>query len=227
MRSKLILLILALWLTSSASAGVDLEFQHRFGQTPSRDALNLYYPSGVEVDPSNGEVFVADSQNHFVKRFTADGNFLNQWFFSGLGMAIDPTDHSLYIGSAADHKIYKFDPLGNVLASWGGKGTTDGLFNKPRDLAYNPVNGNIFVIDSLNQRIQEFTPTGEFVQSWTDPELWSPYGIDVDPTGTYVWVANTGALPFVKKYDMSGNEVLSFGEKGSTPPAMRWPRGSG
>ena len=114
--------------------------------------------------------------------------------------------------------------LGNQLAVWGGSGSGPGQFNQPRDIAVNPVTRNVFVLDSENRRVQEFTPMGEFVQAWPyDPELFRPYGIAIDPTGSVVWIANTGGVS-VRKYDLAGNLLLAFGTLGSDPGFFRWPR---
>jgi DNA-binding beta-propeller fold protein YncE len=39
----------------------------------------LSSPSGIAVDSSSGKVYVADSGNHRVQVFSADGNFLRKW----------------------------------------------------------------------------------------------------------------------------------------------------
>jgi|GEM_PF-2426508 len=215
------------FLNQYTEAAMSISYQSRFGQLPSRGDGELYYPSGVAVDDSNGEVFVADSLNQWVQRFTSNGVFLNKWpFAGGIGLTVDPVDHTVYIGGI-DHRMYKYDALGNLLAAWGGRGSAPGQFIRPRDVAVHPVTRNVFVLDSDNQRVQEFTPDGTLVQAWQpDPALFRPYGIAIDPTGTYVWVANTGSLSNnIRKYDLNGNLLLSFGSVGSAPQQFRWPRG--
>ncbi len=96
MRSKTFVFLALCMLATSASAGVIWESTLRFGQQPSRAGGELYYPSGVAVDSSNGEVYVADSLNQQIQRFTANGVFLNKWSFTaGIGLAVDPVDHSV------------------------------------------------------------------------------------------------------------------------------------
>jgi DNA-binding beta-propeller fold protein YncE len=198
----------------------------RFGEAPSREGGELYYPSGVAVDQSNGDVYVADSQNQQVQRFDANGTFLNRWGFGGgIGLTVDPVDSSVYIGSVSTNRMHKFDSLGNELAVWGGTGTSAGQFRRPQDVAVHPVTRNVFVLDADNKRVQEFTPTGGFVQAWpADPDLSRPYGIAIDPTGSVVWIANTGGYN-IRKYDLTGNLLLQFGSTGSDPGFLRWPRG--
>lgn len=223
---KLIFTGLCLVASGNLLAGVSLQYQSRFGQASSQYGDALYYPSGIAVDSSNGDVYVADTGNSLIKRFTADGVFLNQWGLGGSnGLTVDPVDHTVY-AVGADHRVYKFDYLGNQLAIIGSRGNAAGQFNTPRDIAINPITRNVFVLDSGNQRVQEFTRDGILVNAWASkPALYQPYGIDIDPTGTYIWIANTGATPFVHKYDLNGNLQIAFGELGSIVPNMRWPRG--
>ena len=44
----------------------------------------LQYPTGVAVDPS-GNVFVLDSANSTIQKFTSDGKFVTKWGSSGEG----------------------------------------------------------------------------------------------------------------------------------------------
>jgi len=226
MQFRFIFVLLLTVASSAVNASLMWESVTRFGQVPSRGDGELYYPSGVAVDHSNGNVYVADSLNQQIQRFTADGVFLNRWHFGGgLGLAVDSVDGNVYIGSVSSHRMHKFDSLGNELAVWGGFGSDPGQFNQPRDVAIHPVTRNVFLLDSQNKRVQEFTPTGGFVQAWpSDPEVYRPSGIAIDPTGSVVWTANTGAES-VRKYDLAGNLLLSLGSLGSGPGFFRWPRG--
>ena len=40
------------------------------------------FPSGVAVD-IDGNVFVTDTQNHRIQKFTNDGDFLSKWSIKG------------------------------------------------------------------------------------------------------------------------------------------------
>ena len=41
-------------------------------------------PEGIAVD-GNGDVYVADTWNHRIQKFTADGTYLTQWGRGGSG----------------------------------------------------------------------------------------------------------------------------------------------
>ena len=226
MRRVILLTCVLCVIAPGAFASFTWETIARFGEIPSRDGGEFYYPSGVTIDQANGDVYVTDTLNQQIQRFDANGNFLNKWNFTGgVNLSIDSTSKTIYVGSGGDHKVYKFDQFGNQIAVWGGFGTSPGLFNKPRDTAVHPVSGNVFVMDSGNRRVQEFTPDGEFIQAWTDNALYNPFGIAIDPSGNYIWIANSGSLSNnIRKYDLTGNVLLSFGSVGSEPGDFRWPR---
>jgi secreted PhoX family phosphatase len=39
---------------------------------------------------------------------------------------------------------------------WGAKGSNDGEFNKPEDIAINQQNRDVYITDTKNSRIQHF-----------------------------------------------------------------------
>jgi DNA-binding beta-propeller fold protein YncE len=73
------------------------------------------YPDGVAVAPG-GDVYVSDTVNHRVQRFTSAGGFVSKWGTWGLaagefnnpfGIAVAP-DNSIYISDFHNHRIQKF-----------------------------------------------------------------------------------------------------------------------
>jgi len=136
---------------------------------------------GIAVDGS-GNVYVADTLNHMVRKVTpagvvttlagsihagsADGSGTNASFASPCGLAADAKG-VLYVADASSHTIRKITPAGVVstLAGMAGRaGNTDGpcsraLFNQPRGIAVDSA-GNIFIADSGNRSIRKITPAG-------------------------------------------------------------------
>jgi uncharacterized protein (TIGR03663 family) len=170
-------------------------------------AGQLNYPKDLAVD-GQGNVYVADSYNHRVQVFNAQGQFLREWGAQGTGpgqfqepwgIAVDDQG-SVYVADTWNHRIQKFDLQGQFVRQWGFFGDTSGALDDPlmmygpRDVAIG-VDGNILVSDTGNKRILSFTSEGEFVRQWggggsLDGQLREPVGLAVDDGG-HIYVADT------------------------------------
>ncbi len=87
----------------------------------------------------------------------------------------------------------KTEVLPSIL-SWGSKGTGQGQFNDPKDVALAP-DGSIYVTDGANNRVEKFDATGRFLLAWGTRgqgagQFNEPWGIAVDSRGQ-VYVADT------------------------------------
>ena len=80
---------------------------------------NFQGPEGVAV-ASDGSVYVVDSLNHRIQKFTSAGVFIRQWGVEGindgefslpLGIAVAP-DGSVYVEDFDNHRVQKFAPEG-------------------------------------------------------------------------------------------------------------------
>lgn len=139
---------------------------------------------GFEVDAS-GYVYLSDSHNHRIKRYTPDGALDTSWgggdgnlgagSGSGLnqfdfpqGLAVDDSGN-LYVLDAGNYRIKRYTNEGILDTSWGGGdgiiGGTEGdeidQFKQPYDIAVNPQTGDIYVLDTLNNRIVQYTANGD------------------------------------------------------------------
>ncbi|MBV8666507.1 MAG: DUF4214 domain-containing protein [Burkholderiaceae bacterium] len=146
-------------------------------QQPSWPFIN-----GIAKD-SAGNLFVADTNNHTIRKITPagavstfagvtgyagalDGLGTNAQFNAPAGLAIDSADN-IYVADSGNHTIRMITPAGQVTTLAGfptGYGARDGpgfaaLFNNPQGLAIDSV-GNIYVADSQNSTIRKITPAG-------------------------------------------------------------------
>ncbi|WP_052467062.1 IPT/TIG domain-containing protein [Psychroserpens damuponensis] len=137
------------------------------------------YPNGVVFD-SQGNLFVADTGNHSIRKITPDGivsTFAGstQGFADATGtnamfnfpnlITIDSQDN-LFIADTFNHKIRKITPNGEVSTFAGStEGNVDATgvnakFNFPRGITIDSEN-NLYVSDTGNHTIRKITPTRE------------------------------------------------------------------
>jgi len=147
-------------------------------------AASFNSPKGVAVDAS-GNVYVADSFNHKIRKITpaglvstfagsgsngsADGTGILATFSSPTGLAID-TSGNVYVADKGNDEIRKITPLGVVTTLAGAAGfqpfpgSADGIgiaarFNYPFGVAVD-ASGNVYVADTDNHKIRKITATG-------------------------------------------------------------------
>jgi sugar lactone lactonase YvrE len=178
------------------------------------------------VDVASGKdaiVYVADTGNHRIQRFTRDGGLVSSWgaqgsqagqFNSPLGVTID-SEGNVFVADSFNHRIQKFSASDVFLAEWElVKGEQ---LSRPNGLAVGP-NGNVYVADGNNNRIQVFTNHGVFQGLWgsrgvESGEFQLPIDVAIDKDG-FVYVADC-LNNRVQKFDDNGNFVLEWGMFGN------------
>ena len=212
-------------------------FDRRWGSLGSGDG-QFNHPIGVAV--RDGNVYVADYDNHRVQKFSSSGGFLAKWgslgtgdgqFDHPAGIAIDTEaiGTAIYVADSATGGCSSSNSSGGFLRKWGSFGTGDGQFHTPIGIATQlEESGGIplvrtYVSDFDLDRIQKFDCCGAFFSKLGT--FGSDYGRFDRPYG----LAVRGANGFVADY---GNDrIQRFNTNGFSFSLVRWevsdPRGVG
>ena len=222
-----ILLLLILVLVQGAMAAETYGYVTKWGGLGSGDG-QFKNPGGVAVDPW-GNVYVADTANSRIEKFTSDGiTLLAKWGSSGSNpgqfshpqAVVVDSSGNVYVVDTWNNRIEKFTPDGGtLLANWGSQGSGAGQFFYPHGIAIDS-SGNVYVADTLNHRIEKFTSNGEtLLAKWGsegsgDNQFEYPWGVAVDSSGN-VYVADTDNQR-VQKFTSDGRTLLAkWGSLGS------------
>ncbi|MFH1897339.1 MAG: Ig-like domain-containing protein [Candidatus Desantisbacteria bacterium] len=168
------------------------------GESPENDKY-FSSPKGVAVD-ANGNIFVADTNNHRIQKFDSSGKPLLRWgslgtmsgqFDSPADVAVDGSGY-VYVLDTGNNRVQKFSENGVFVTYWGSEGNGNGQFRSPQGIAVG-TDSYVYVIDTNNNRVQRFNNSGGFDRAWGDSsgplvqgKFLSPQGIAVFAGSVYV-----------------------------------------
>lgn len=189
-------------------------------------------PTGIAID-SAGFVYVADTWNHRIQKFTKDGAFVAQWggfsnlvtgapggsragFYGPRGIAISAAGE-VFVTDTGNARVVVFDGAGKFLREFGSKGAGPNQLNEPVGVAVTPDGQRVYVADSSNARIAVFDGQGQPVAQWP-VEAWrgrayfEPY-LALAPDGTLY--ATSSVTRQVLKFGPDGRLIVA--SSGTTP----------
>jgi YD repeat-containing protein len=205
--------------------GKDPSYLSAFGSSGTGDG-QLKAPGDVAID-SQGNLWVIDTSNNRVQKFSPEGQFLAKFgsYGSGNGQLNRPTaiaiaaNGDLLITDAGNARVERFSAAGAYLSKFGTKGTGNGQFagSGPEGIAIDAA-GNIWVSDTYGGRLEEFSSAGAFLKAAGSPgsgtgQLGEPTGIDIDAGGN-VWVADWQNNR-LSVFNSSGSYLSQVGSAGS------------
>ncbi len=194
-------------------AGGKYSYAQTYAGVPAVDD-KFNEPTGVAVDANN--IFVADSVNQRMQRFSASGVWQLHFGHRGWGsdlsglnwprdIAIEKTDPSrVWVTDTKNGRMLEFTrdgvPTGRF---FGTQGTALGQFRRVSAVAATPA--GVVVADTLNNRIQLWNTVGTPTLVWSAGGFQTPK--DVAVSGSTVYVADTSHERIVKLSLADGSTI--------------------
>ncbi|MBB48176.1 MAG: hypothetical protein CMJ33_06480 [Phycisphaerae bacterium] len=137
----------------------------RFGRKGGDDGA-FQFPGAISVDDQD-RIYVVDTDNHRIQRFTADGDFDTAWgrrgAFPGLltsPTGIDVVGDRIYVSEALNHRVSVFDLDGRYLYQWGMHAMIprqgEGRIHYPASIDVDENAMRAVVAEPFERRIQYF-----------------------------------------------------------------------
>ena len=134
---------------------------------PGLESEGVHKPQGIAVNPKTSVVYVTDTGEHLVQKFTlgikaagfATEGSANGQLKEAEGITSGPNGN-IYVADTANNRVEEFTETGGYLAQYGSKGTGTSQFEHPGTVAFAP-SGNMYVADTNNNRIEKWTVPGE------------------------------------------------------------------
>ena len=198
-----------------------------------RGAGQFYSPSTPVMD-SRGRIYVADTFNNRIARYTSSGALDTVWGSGGyIGSVYDDafllpqyvavdSDDNLYVSDDANKRIKRYTSAGVLDTSWATGGILSDDLIQPTGIDIDG-SGNLYVTDSNRHCIKRYTPGGVRDTSWGggdgivgtgsagngSDEFYYPRGLAVMPDGTLF--VSDASNSRIKAYTPQGELKTSWG----------------
>ncbi|MFV2059055.1 MAG: NHL repeat-containing protein [Gammaproteobacteria bacterium] len=144
------------------------KFLFSFGKKGHKKA-EFFYPVGIFV-ANNGEIYVADTKNYRIQKFTARGKHIKTInSISGkikikkvrpVDISVNEKTKEIYV-TTKHHRIVVYNQAGKKVREWGENGKQDGMFRYPGAIV-SMSDERIAIVDILNTRVQVFRNKGRY-----------------------------------------------------------------
>jgi DNA-binding beta-propeller fold protein YncE len=182
--------------------------------TAFNGSATFFYPEGIAVD-SPGNVYVADYENKKVELFNSLGTWQETFASAQLAGSFDEgiavnnagtftflafsvaagsfdSNGNLWVADHTNGRVVKYNAAGVYQSAVTLQGTAPYAV----DVAVDP-SGNIFATENHNNTLQEFNAAGQWLYTVTGTVA-APRGLSLDPTRTYLYVADNGSNQIVR-----------------------------
>ena len=188
----------------------------------------------IAID-SNDNIYV--TSNHKLQKFNRKGEFIksigSNSVKSKLGEFSFPQGlkvhkSQVYVCDLQNSRIQVFDLELSFITSFGTKGSGEGQYVEPNDLAFDSQ-GNIYVCEYGNNRVQVLDPNGRYLGQFGDKngpgKLNQPDGIRIENNCVYVSDSGNHRIAVFQLSGHSGVFLTSFGKEGWERGEFNKPRG--
>jgi DNA-binding beta-propeller fold protein YncE len=193
-------------------------------------------PTGVAIQPSSGNVYVVDTNNARVEKFSPSGSFISAFgqgqLSSPRGIATDNSGKVYVSDDAGTNTVLQFNANGGLVSTIDGSSAPQGHFREIAGIAVDQA-GNLWVAEGFTSNVIEFDSKGKFVQQWHDSHG-GLTGIAVDSARNAVYLITQGTA--IERWSSSGNYQSqielpvffgSLGFSGLSYSALALDRGTG
>lgn len=193
-----------------------------WGSPGSTQCGQYSHPCDIAVHDATRNIFVADTGNDRIHKFTPSTSPITFWpcqwsggtgtgqgqFKQPAALAIDQSTGDVYVSDRGNNRIQKFDKHGHFILARNNLWASGMSVDSERYLYISLIRSN---------KIYKLTPDLEKILEWGlpgngDGEFHYPRGIAVDHKD-YVYVVDSGNFR-VQKFTQKGEFVKSWGEYG-------------